>query len=180
MPSKFPGCAVFAVVGADEAQGKKGTPIFVIGGLGDDPAGNGPAMMITSKNGIDWLPQTFRPSAEIYMLTWNESEQALFAGMMDYPDNEDTITIVDVALRSFDGLSWEEVGEVADPTREGERAIEPFCSNKVTDLYGRKVPTSIFGYDKDKDILITPHPLDLTFGLTYPVVLGRRFSMGVN
>jgi hypothetical protein len=164
--SFYPGSAVCGWVG-DKSHGKKGTPLFVLGGQGDDA--RGPAMILTSSDGVRWLPQIVYPSAHIYMLTWEPTEQAFYAGMVDYPDDpfgEDE-TVFDIALRSSTGSTWTESGRKPNPQPGDKGVIEVYCSHKVEDTHGSKVPTSIFGYDKDKDILITPDPVILTFGQTY-------------
>lgn len=159
--SAFPGSAVFVNIGVDKK------PMFLIGGGTPAPPRAGIA---TSKNGSVWTTQTFS-KGELYLLTWNESEQALYAGMTDTSDPDDPF--VDVALRSTDGLSWEEIGRSSEWEAN---LVEPYCSDKVTDIHGHNVPTSVFGYDKANDILITPDPVHMTFGVSYPA--GEPFQHG--
>src|SRR5262249_27094653 len=67
-------------------------------------------------------------------------------------------------------LSWSEIGRAdwwGDP-KDPRAPVEPYCSNKILDKYGQKVPTSVFGYDKNKDTLIAPDPLWISFGNGYP------------
>ncbi len=168
MLSQYPGSAVCAVVGADPAKGKKGTPIFVLGGLADAAGGPQAAMMMTSPDGENWTPQTFVSSGEVYLLTWNEAQNALYAGMQDFTAFiEPDYKIFDVVLRSTDGLKWTEV-ERKVPEGAFTSPVEKYCSDKVKDVHGNNVPTSVFGYDEDADILITPDPVSISFGVSYP------------
>jgi hypothetical protein len=109
--------------------------------------------------------QTIGSYGEVYLMTWNENEKAFYAGMRDYSNPEAQF---DVAFRSDDGFSWEEIGRIVSVVDTIESPVEPYCSDKVTDINGNNVPTSIFGYDEKNDILITPDPVHMTFGISYP------------
>lgn len=179
MPSAFPGSGVCALVGPTDNK----APMFVLGGLQDNIEEGGPpgaAMMMTSNDGVSWSPQTFVSSGDVYLLTWDEDKQAFYAGMWDYSqllDPESDRILIEIALRSTDGLHWTEVGRQSGDTSSARISpIEQYCSDKVIDVHGYKVPTSIFGYDEENDILITPDPVSMSFGTGYPA--GEEIAHG--
>ena len=169
MSAPFPGSGVWALMGDD--------PIFILTGAADnlETGGGSPGMMVTSEDGSTWASHNFGSFAVIYLVMWNKTDKALYAGMLDYSQVALDNTLFDVVLRSSDGLSWSEVERI--PFVElYSSAIEKHCSDKVIDIHGHKVPTSVFGYDEDNDVLITPDPVNMTWGITYPA--GEDFQHG--
>jgi hypothetical protein len=166
--ASFPGGIAYASVGADKENKIKGKPIFVLGGT--TTKDGGPAMMLTSSNGIDWSSQTFGAKGFIYLVTWNETDQALYAGMVDIVEPDDAqVTLYDVTLKSADGKTWTQSGRILQDRRPDQPApVAQYCSDKILDRNGNRVPTSVFGYDKNKDILIAPDPINMTYGISYP------------
>lgn len=167
--SEFPGSATYASIGANKETGKKGKPVFVIGGLSLSTENPGPGKTLTSSNGTDWSSQTHGgDNAYVYLTTWDEDKQAFYAGMIDIVSDETGRVQYDVSLKSPDGRSWNEITRIElVRTRKEPAPVENFCSNKIRDINGNRVPTSIFGYDEATDILIAPDPINMTFGITY-------------
>lgn len=167
LPS-YPGGIAYASVGADKENKIKGKPIFVLGGTMNKD--NGPAMMLTSSDGSHWSSQIFGAKGYIYLVTWNETNQAFYAGMVDIIEADGAqVAFYDVTLKSTDGKKWNEIGRIAQNRRSDQPApVAQFCSNQILDRNGNRVPTSVFGYDKNKDILIAPDPINMTYGLGYP------------
>lgn len=169
--SEYPGSATYASIGANKETGKKGQPVFVIGGLSLSIENPGSGMMLTSSNGTDWSSQTYGgENAYVYLITWKEDEQALYAGMVDIVTEDTGPVLYDVTLKSTDGKSWNETSRVKqDRGAEFSRPppVEAFCSDKIKDRNNNRVPTSVFGYDKNQDILIAPDPINMSFGITY-------------
>lgn len=173
MMSEYPGSSLCAAVSPDPE--KPSTPIFVLGGLNDQDDKPRAAMMLTSSDGKTWTPKTFVESGEVYLLTWDEAKKAIYAGMRDYSKLTEEHIIYDVVLASSDGLTWTEAERKPD-AGYWSSPVEKYCSDKVKDVHGNNVPTSVFGYDDRADILITPDPVSISFGVSYPI--GEKIQHG--
>jgi hypothetical protein len=171
MVSGFPGSGTGAMVGFDSATGERGSLIFVLGGQQDrkETGGSAAAMILTSTDGVDWTPQVVGSYGDVYLVTWNDDENVLYAGMQDYSEVEasEGRDVFDVVLRSTDGLEWTRT-ERKLRGLPFESPLEKYCSDRIRDVHGHKVPTSIFGYDGTTDVLIAPDPISISWGVTYP------------
>jgi len=156
--SAFPGGGVHGMISIADAADR---PIFVLGGRDGDTGG---AMFLNSSDGKKWSSKSqSADDGEVYLLTWDEDAKTFYAGMWLLTQDG---TGYDVALKSTDGTNWTEVTRVV--TVPGYRPpVERFCSDKIKDRNGNRVPTSVFGYNKGSDTLIAPEPIDMTFGQGY-------------
>lgn len=165
--SDYPGSGVYGDVGTDDES----KPIFVLGGLSFTDDNPSSAMFLTSSNGEDWTTKNVAAQGEVYLVTWDESAKTFYAGMLDTSERLDPSSarrIFEVALQSTDGNAWSEIRRIELSGDPADAPVEPYCSDKILDSNGRRVPTSVFGYNKGNDILIAPEPINMRFGRTYP------------
>jgi hypothetical protein len=165
--SDYPGSGVYGDVGTDDES----NPMFVLGGESFTDGSAGPAMFLTSSNGKDWTTKNVAAQGEVYLVTWDESAKTFYAGMTDTSELLDPLSarrVFEVALRSTDGKVWSEIRRIELSDNPADAPVEPYCSDKIRDSNGRRVPTSVFGYNKGNDILIAPEPINMRFGRTYP------------
>lgn len=135
-----------------------GTPTFVVGGSGTDflTAGSN-AYIQTSNDGLAWSTTFSHPRfAYVYAMTWDENKQAFYAAMIHAPDSGGTR---EVLLMSPNGTNWVSDGEqdiVGGATYTS--LLEPHCSTRVKNTYDEPLPSGLYGYDAEANVLIIPYP----------------------
>src|SRR5262249_15872751 len=143
MVTAFPGGGVHGMVGI---TGEPNRPMFVLGGRNE---GTRVPMFLNSPDGKDWSSKSnlSTDAGQVYLLTWDDDAKTFYDGMVI---NGEDGTDFDIALKSIDGTNWTEVDRAVIII--GYRPpVERFCSDKIKDKNGNKVPTSIFGYNKGSD-----------------------------
>jgi hypothetical protein len=168
--SGWPGTAAYAAI-KENVNGKPKPAFMLVGGSTDIYSSVKPASAkwLTSSNGKDWT-QHDMGQGEFYALTWNEDDKAFYAGMTDFRQLHDVGDWFDTTFKSTDGVNWNQIDKTSQSSRLWNQSapIQQYCSDKINDVFGQKVPTSVFGYDEGRDILIAPDPLFFTWGIAVP------------
>jgi hypothetical protein len=168
-PSSQIRAGAYGQVGEDTALGNKGSPIFLVGGIGYQPVpGTGTmwvAFIARSNGGETWTVTHTHDRGFVKTMAWDTVNKRFLAQCIANSQVElpPFLPLFDsIVLASPDGIVWTEIESVTNP--EGSYASPLLIATgnpRITDGEFNVVPNGgYYGEDKTKRILIAPTALD--------------------